>query len=110
MDENTKLLREIRDLLLVMAEPAIASRDKKLRALLSDVVGSSKQKAKSALLMDGSKPQALICKDSGMNNGNLSRFVASLRANGLIAPGEGQLKLAISIPSNFFDNSENRNE
>ena len=44
MSEDIELLREIRDLLAVMAEPAIAQRDAKRRAALSTLVGKSKQK------------------------------------------------------------------
>jgi hypothetical protein len=42
MNEQTELLRQIRDLLLVMAEPALAKRDERLRASLLEIVGKSK--------------------------------------------------------------------
>jgi hypothetical protein len=40
--EQTELLREMRDLLRVMAEPALAKRDEKRRAALLEIVGKSK--------------------------------------------------------------------
>ena len=39
MTEDTELLREIRDLLLVMAEPGLAKRDERLREVLIEIVG-----------------------------------------------------------------------
>jgi hypothetical protein len=105
-DENTQLLREMRDLLRVMAEPALAQRDKRLRVSLAEIVGKSKAKAKAVLLMDGSRNQKAICKGSGMDEGNLSRLVKALRSNELTAPDEKLLRLTISIPSSFFEKLE----
>ena len=106
MDEQTELLREMRDLLRVMAEPALAERDKKLRASLLEVVGKSKRKAEVVLLMNGSRSQAELHKESGMDSGNLSRLVTALRAKGLIKADEKYPELVILIPPNFFQNSE----
>ena len=103
MEEQTELLREIRDLLRVLAEPALAERDKRLRASLVEAVGKSKQKAKAALLMDGSRSQADVRKEAGMDDGNLSRFVSALRAKDLITGDEKRPKLVISIPANLFE-------
>ncbi len=57
MDEQVALLREMRDLLRVIAEPALAKRDEELRAALTELVGRSRPKAKAVLLMDGSRSQ-----------------------------------------------------
>lgn len=108
-DEKTELLREMRDLLRVMAEPALAKRDERLRAALLDVVGAGKVKAKATFLMDGSRTQAAICKESGIDAGNLSRLVKALRTNGLIGTDEKHPKLAISIPPDFFERVEKEN-
>jgi hypothetical protein len=80
MHEQTELLREMRDLLLVIAEPALAKRDERLRASLLDIVGKSKAKAQATLLMDGLRSQAAICKESGIDKGALSRLTKALRA------------------------------
>lgn len=104
MTEDTELLREIRDLLLVMAEPALAKRDERLREALLEIVGNSKAKAKAVLLMDGSRAQATIKKESGIDAGALSRCVKELRAAELVAKGDDKHpKLVITIPPNFFE-------
>lgn len=101
MNEEIDLLREIRDLLRVIAEPALAKRDEKLRAALRDTVGKGKLAAKAALLMDGGRSQTDICKEAGMDKGSLSRLVKSLRAEGLLT-SDDKPKLVIGIPANFF--------
>jgi DNA-binding MarR family transcriptional regulator len=108
LDEQTELLREMRDLLRVMAEPALADRDKKLRSSLLEIVGKSEQKASVVLLMNGLRSQAELSKESGMDRGNVSRLVTALRAKDLIKADEKHPELVISIPPNFFENSEAR--
>jgi hypothetical protein len=108
-NEQTELLREMRDLLRVIAEPALAKRDEALRAALYEIVGKSKDKAKAVSLMDGSKSQATICKESGIDAGYLSRLVKVLRVKALVGTDEKRLRLAIPIPPNFFLNSEKQN-
>jgi hypothetical protein len=106
MDEISKELlsaiHEIRDLVRLMAEPAIAERDRKLRSELRRIVGRSDRVAKSVLLMDGTRTQMDIHKEVGINNGQLSTIVKQLKDNKLLS-GDGKPKLAISIPANFFD-------
>jgi hypothetical protein len=109
LDEQTELLREMRDLLRVIAEPALAERDKKLRASLLGVVGKSEAKAKAVRLMDGSRSQTAISKESGVDQGLLSRLEKSLRSNGLLKPNEKNSALLISIPPNFFKATEEKN-
>lgn len=109
MGEETELLREMRDLLRVIAEPTLAKRDQKLRASLSEVVGKSKTKARAVVLMDGSRTRAAICKESGIDQGDLSRLAKALRAEALIAADEKHPKLVIAIPSGFFESSEKTN-
>jgi len=96
-------LRRLGKLLEVIAEPAIAQRDAKLRDTLRRIVGSSAKKQQSVLLMDGSRKQAQIAAATSVNKGGLSRLVGELEDCGLLADGKKQPKLAISIPSNFFD-------
>jgi len=104
-DGQSELLREIRDLLRIMAEPSLAKRDETLRESLRDVVGKGKLKAKAVLLMTGEASQAAICKGSGIDQGQLSRLTKALRAKSLLAPDERHPKLVISIPPNFFEGS-----
>jgi hypothetical protein len=105
LDEQVELLREMRDLLRVIAEPALAKRDEGFRAALTEIVGRSRPKAKAVLLMDGSRSQKTICKESGIDPGELSRFGKALRAKGLIKADEKDPKLSISIPPTFFERS-----
>lgn len=104
-NEQVELLREVRDLLRVIAEPALAKRDERLRIALTSIVGKSKQKAKAVLLMDGLRSQLAIREATGMDSGNLSRLAKELRSKELIG-ADDKPKLVISIPPNFFENSE----
>lgn len=102
MSEETELLREIRDLLLLLAEPAIAKRDESQRAALRELVGRSKPKAKAVAAMDGSRSRQVICKESGIDQGDLSRLIKILRERKLIVDGN-MPKLVIALPTAFFE-------
>lgn len=101
--ELLNTIHEIRDLLRLIAEPQIAERDQKLRNELSRIVGNSKPKRKAALAMDGSRTQGEIHKQTGMDAGNLSTMVKQLGKSQLLSGDIKKPKLAISIPTNFFD-------
>lgn len=103
LNEQIDLLREMRDLLRVIAEPALAKRDEKLRTGLRDVVGKSKLAAEAVLLMDGAASQTAICKEAGIDRGNLSKLVKSLRAQGLLASDDKHPKLVVAVPPNFLE-------
>lgn len=103
MSREIELLTEIRDLLEVIAEPALAQRDAKMRASLLNIVGTSSKKAKAALLMDGTRSQSMISKEAGIDDGNLSRFVKGLAAAELISADEKHPNLRLTIPPNFFE-------
>lgn len=109
MSEDTELLREMCDLLRVIAEPTLAKRDARPRASLIGIVGKSSPRAKAVLRMDGSRTQAAICKESGIDHGGLSRLVKALRASGLLMAEEKEPKLAIPVPPNLFDDPESQN-
>lgn len=103
MSRELELLSEIRDLLQIIAEPTLAKRDEATRSSLRAIVGGSEKKARAVLLMDGSRTQSAIVKESKIDQGNLSRFVKRLAAAELITDDPKQPKLAIPIPPNFFD-------
>jgi hypothetical protein len=103
MSREIELLGEIRDLLQIMAEPALAQRDAKLRSALRAVVGVSPKKAKAVQAMDGSRTQSMIVKELGMDAGNLSRLVKDLAVAGLISADQKHPKLLVAVPPNFFD-------
>jgi DNA-binding MarR family transcriptional regulator len=103
-DELLAAVRELRDLVRLLAEPAITERDKKLRAELRHLVGRSLKKSNAVLLMDGKRKQADIQRESGINQGDLSTLVKQLRAANLITTdAKRPPELTISIPSNFFE-------
>ena len=112
-DEHARLLldevRRMRTLLELLAEPAIAQRDAKLRDELRRIVGSSAKKQRSALLMDGRLTQRQIVAHTSVNQGDLSTMVGKLENAGLLADGKKQPKLAISILSNIFDSNAKTN-
>ena len=102
MSEETELLSEIRDLLLLLAEPAIAKRDESHGAALREIVGRSKAKAKAVAAMEGSKSRQVICKESGIDQGDLSRLIKILRERKLIVDGD-MPKLVVALPIAFFE-------
>ncbi len=102
MPENTELLEEIRDLLRLIAEPALAQRDQRRREALLDIVGKSQQKAAAVLLMDGTRSQAAIRKECSIDVGNLSRLVKGLRSVELIGPDDKHPKLVFPVPPSLF--------
>jgi hypothetical protein len=109
MDEQSELLKavcELRDLVRLMAEPAIAARDQKLRAELKRIVGKSAVKSTSIFLMDGNRAQADIQRETKINQGQLSTLVKKLSESKLLAGGGKNPKLAISIPPDFFETEE----
>jgi hypothetical protein len=98
------VLAEMRDLLRLIAEPAIAERDKKLREALLVIGGSAtSKKAKAILLLDGTRTQADVIKGCGIDKGDLSVLVKKLKAADLLKGDPKQPQLAISIPANFFE-------
>ena len=105
MDLQTELLQKILDVVTLIAEPQIAQRDERLRNALSEIVGKGKLKAKAVCLMDGTKLQAAICKESGIDAGALSRLSKALREAGLLGDDE-KLKLTISLPTGFMTDKE----
>ena len=106
-DDNARLLleevREVRKLLELLAEPAIAQRDSRLREELQKIVGSSAKKQRSVLLMDGSRTQSKIVDETLLDKSDLSKLVGKLESAGLLTDGKKEPRLAILVPSNFFD-------
>ena len=96
-----QVLVEIRAILLVMAEPQLAERDRSRRADLRKLVGRSEKGQKAVLLMDGSRTQAEISKTVPIDNGQLARLVGSLREMNLIVEGE-KPKIVIPVSVAMF--------
>jgi len=92
------VLCEIRDLLLLIAEPQIDERDKQRREQLRKVVGKSEKNIKACLLMDGSRNQSAIAKEVPIDFGQLSKLVKAL--------GEAQLLKDRNTPAIVIPVSE----
>jgi hypothetical protein len=56
--------------------------------------------------MDGTKSQAIIQKETGINQGDLSVLVKLLREGKLLSGDKKEPSLAIKIPKNFFEAGE----
>lgn len=97
-------VREIRDLVRLLAEPAIAERDRELRDELRRIVKKSVAKRKAVLLMDGTRTQRAIHREAGINEGDLSAFVKQLNSANLLSGDRKEPKLSIPVPANFFEN------
>lgn len=105
MDEQTELLREVVELLRLIAEPHIAKRDDKLRNALYEIVGKSKPRANAVKLMDGSRSQSEIGKEAKIDRGGMSRLTKALRETELVPEGD-KPKLTIPLPPHFPERTE----
>ena len=105
-DEVLDLLRKIHGLLELLAEDKVAQRDAKQRTALREIVGSSQAKKDATFLMDGSRTQADIRREISINQGYLSTMVGSLQKANLLLGDPKKPRIAISIPSSFFDNAD----
>jgi hypothetical protein len=105
MDEQTALLCEMRDLLRLIAEPALAKRDEAHRAALREIVGKGKAKAKALELMNGSRPQSSIQKESGIDKSDLSKLLKALRTKNLLTSDENP-NLVVPLPPKYFENTD----
>ncbi len=104
MEEQTELLREILQVLRLIAEPQLARRDEAQRALLIEIVGKGVAKARAASLMNGTRTQSAIAKEAAIDPGALSRMTKSLRKAKLLRGEDKTPNLAISLPEEFWVN------
>ena len=105
-EASTQLLEEVREmrkLLELLAEPAIAERDAKLRSELLKIAGTSKPKQKSVFFMDGTRTQAQIRTETSVHQGELSTMVGKLNKAKLLIGDPKLPKLAIPVRPNFFE-------
>src|ERR1035438_7280996 len=70
---------EIRELLRLLAEPAIAQRDEKLRTSVREIAGRSQSKRRAIFQMDGTQSQKEISHAVGIDQGDLSKLVKADR-------------------------------
>jgi DNA-binding MarR family transcriptional regulator len=99
----SEAILEMRDLLRLLAGPAIAERDQKRRAEIQKIVGTSAPRAKSVLLMNGSRTQVNIRKETAIHKGELSALVKRLSEGGLLVGDIKHPRLAIVLPQTFVE-------
>ena len=105
--ELLETVRKIHELLELLAEDKIAERDARQRSALIEIVGASLPKQQSVYLMDGTRTQADIRKETSVNQGHLSTMVGQLSKANLLEGDPKKPKLGISIPPNFFEKQTN---
>ena len=101
--EITHLLREIRDLLSVIAGPQLAIRDQKARGEIVQIVGRSARRRKAILLMDGRRRRVDIQQSTGIDSGELSRFLTALKDAGVCNEENGTPRLLVHVDAGLFD-------
>lgn len=98
-----EILREIRDLLTLIAEPQLEARDKNRRDQLRKIVGRSAKNAAAVLLMNGDNGQKDIAQRLTFDPGNLSRLVKALGASELLDPTSVNPKIVIPVTDQMFE-------
>lgn len=83
-EQQTELLREMVDLLRLLAEPQLAERDRKWRDELRKIAGKGDKNISAVKLMNGTRSQSTIAKEIPMDVGQLSKLVKSLRGADLL--------------------------
>jgi hypothetical protein len=110
MSKDIELLTEIRDLLQVMAEPLLEKRHKKFRDGIRQVVGKKQTGRAAVLLMDGTRTQAAISKESDMDAGQLNRLIKELQQKSLCTMEGKYAKLAGKLPGDFWEQNGESDE
>lgn len=98
-----EVLCEIRDLLLVLAEPQLAERDRVRREQLRKIAGKGEKNIKAVLLMDGTRKQSAIAKEAPIDIGQLSKLVKNLSEAKLLKPGQNPALVIPVSPSVFTE-------
>lgn len=99
-----EVLQEIRDLLMLIAEPQLEERDKKRRDELREIAGRSEKKIAAILLMDGSRTKAEISRESSMDPSDLTKLAKALGAVKLLKSDDrlANPELIIPVSSSAF--------
>jgi hypothetical protein len=80
--DQAVVLREIRDLLRPISDHYRPAYER--RQAIRGLIGASAARRKAWDLLDGRRVQREIAKESGMDEGNLSKYFKSLRDAGAI--------------------------
>ena len=108
-DPKLELLREIRDLLTLIAEPQLEERDKLRRSELRRIVGRGEKKIAATLLMNGSRTKAEIARESTIDAGDLTKLVKAFNEAKLLdARNNSSPRLVIPVSrAMFLDEKKN---
>lgn len=101
-EAELEILRDIKDLLTLIAEPQLAERDKARRERLREAAGRGEKTKKAALLMDGRHTQAEIAKTVPIDQGQLSRLVKALASAELLDSSSTNPCLIIPVTPAVF--------
>lgn len=110
MSIEIDLLTEIRNLLLLMAEPMLEKQHKKFRDGVRRIVGKKKSAGSAILLMDGTRTQAMIAKDARIDAGTLNRLVKALEKESFCIMEGKNPKIVEKLPSDFFERNGGTDE
>lgn len=100
-EPNTKLLQEIRDLLIPIAahyrpeyEKQLEIQRKEKAQRLAQMV-KGKQARSVCMMMDGTNEQSQIRKETGIASGNLSPLISRLEEEGMLTADSDRSKPAL---------------
>jgi hypothetical protein len=102
-ETEIEILRDIRELLTLIAEPQLESRDKKRRDDLRKVAGRSNKNIAAIMLMSGLNSQKEIAKRTNFDSGNLSRLVKALASAELLDANSENPKIVIPLSTQLFE-------
>lgn len=101
-ESELEVLKDIRELLTLVAEPQLAERDKKRRDELRRIAGKGEKNIKAVLAMQGVKSQKEISSEAKIDASQLSRLVKSLHSAGLLDPNSDVPKLVFPVNEQLF--------
>lgn len=77
-ESELDVLRDIRELLTLIAEPHLEQRDQKRRSELRAIAGGGEKNIKAIVLMDGSRTKAEIAREAPIDASQLTKLVKAL--------------------------------
>jgi phosphoenolpyruvate-protein kinase (PTS system EI component) len=105
--EVIELLRDIKSLLEVLAEPKLQEREKSARDILRRIAGRSEPKRAALLLMNGQLTRQEIIKSTQIDPAEMTRLTKAVLAEGLLTEKAGKPAVLVrSLNSLFVDGKE----
>lgn len=101
-ETEIEVLRDIRELLMLIAEPQLAERDRVRREALRKIAGKGEKNVKAVLLMNGERMQSTIAKEVPIDVGQLSKLVTALREAKLLDQDNQNPEVVIPVSEAIF--------